>query len=403
MSESGQTDSERRQIRRKQRTLHKTIEESASNIEDATKSAFDDRRTENNEIFDKVFYAREAALDGENMALIASKASKQANKLVSVSRYDVDKVIKNLRKKVVDDKGNFDWGALGAAVGTCFNTVPRVFFMNGPVGEARVQKVVKEKKKRVRVDEEAEEEVRREEGGGRRSEATTKSWLRLRGVAEGQPRSSRGSWPSACGSRTRRRSRRRPCAPRSPPSRARPSDDAVRAGVRLHDLYHSSNKARFAAARFSRPPQNPDEILTQKKDKNGLSGMEDIISSVNKTLKKTVDKRRKVKETKKIEGEESACLVKLVVNPKSFTQTAENVLALSFDIKKGGSQVSKSAKTGLPIAQARTTLGGASSVTPMSKQSVLSLNMAQWRDLVKYYKVDEGDGVEHRKNKRAKT
>jgi len=305
MSESGQTDSERRQIRRKQRTLHKTIEETASNIEDATKSAFDDRRTENNEIFDKVFYAREAALDGENMALIASKASKQANKLVSVSRYDVDKVIKNLRKKVVDDKGNFDWGALGAAVGTCFNTVPRVFFMNGPVGEARVQKVVKEKKKRVRVDEEAEEE-------------------------------------------------------------------------------------------------NPDEILTQKKDKNGLSGMEDIISSVNKTLKKTVDKRRKVKETKKIEGEESACLVKLVVNPKSFTQTAENVLALSFDIKKGGSQVSKSAKTGLPIAQART-LGGASSVTPMSKQSVLSLNMAQWRDLVKYYKVDEGDGVEHRKNKRAKT
>lgn len=105
-------------------------------------------------------------MDGENMALIASKASKQANKLVSVSRYDVDKVIKNLRKKVVDDKGNFDWGALGAAVGTCFNTVPRVFFMNGPVGEARVQKVVKEKKKRVRVDEEAEEEVRREEGGG---------------------------------------------------------------------------------------------------------------------------------------------------------------------------------------------------------------------------------------------
>ena len=35
------------------------------------------QRDENNEVFEKVFYAREAALDGENMALIASKASKQ--------------------------------------------------------------------------------------------------------------------------------------------------------------------------------------------------------------------------------------------------------------------------------------------------------------------------------------
>ena len=30
---------------------------------------------------------------------------------------------------------------------------------------------------------------------------------------------------------------------------------------------------------------------------------------------------------------------------------------------------------------------------PMSKQSVLSLNMKQWRDMVEHYKVGEEDGV----------
>ena len=154
---------------------------------------------------------------------------------MSVDRYDISSVIKALRRKVVDDRGNFSWSKLGVASGRCFNTVPKVYFMNGPSGKPRLTKVVKEKKKRVRIDEEAVEE-------------------------------------------------------------------------------------------------NPDEILTQKKDKNGLSGMEDIIKSVSATLENTVKKRRKVMETKKLgkgKGEdEGACLVKLVVNPKSFTQTAEKILAL---------------------------------------------------------------------------
>lgn len=74
MSESGQTDEERRRIRRQQRALNKDIEESGQEIEDVSKTAFDDKRKENNTIFEKVFYAREAALDGENLKLIASKA-----------------------------------------------------------------------------------------------------------------------------------------------------------------------------------------------------------------------------------------------------------------------------------------------------------------------------------------
>ena len=74
MSESGQTDEERRRIRRQQRALNKDIEESGQEIEDVSKTAFDDKRKENNTIFERVFYAREAALDGENLKLIASKA-----------------------------------------------------------------------------------------------------------------------------------------------------------------------------------------------------------------------------------------------------------------------------------------------------------------------------------------
>ena len=68
-------------LRRRQRGLAKDIQESGAEIEDSTKKAFTEKRGKNNELFESVFYAREAALDGENMATIAERASKQANKV----------------------------------------------------------------------------------------------------------------------------------------------------------------------------------------------------------------------------------------------------------------------------------------------------------------------------------
>jgi non-structural maintenance of chromosomes element 4 len=300
MSDSGQTEEERRVVRRRQRSLAKDIQETGADMEDVSKATFAEKRKKNNEIYKEVNYAREAALDAENLVAISEKVSKQANKLVSAVRYDTDKVIKQLIKRSSfseDLGGGFDWEKLGKAAGRCFNMVPFIQFMNGPLRKEVKERKEKVSKKRVRVDEEAEEE-------------------------------------------------------------------------------------------------RPEEVLTQQKDKNSLSGMEDIIKSVNKTLKRTVERKSSSSSStssKKKRSDPSsnpACVVKLVVNPKSFTQTAENILALSFQVKKGDIAV-KTNEEGLPVAFPT----AMRQHTPMSKQSVLSLNMKQWREMVKEYHVKDDDGV----------
>lgn len=76
MSESGQTDEERRAIRRAQRNLFKEMEENGDNLK------VDEVRGRNNEIFQKVRFTREAVLDGENLTLIANKAIQQVDRLI---------------------------------------------------------------------------------------------------------------------------------------------------------------------------------------------------------------------------------------------------------------------------------------------------------------------------------
>ena len=68
-----QTDSTRRELRGKQRTLAASIVSVGGDIEDATKTAFQDKRRENNVLFDEVNYAREAVTDGENLMNIATR------------------------------------------------------------------------------------------------------------------------------------------------------------------------------------------------------------------------------------------------------------------------------------------------------------------------------------------
>ena len=74
----GQTDEERRKIRKKQRTLHKEIDQGGEDFE------LDKARDTNNVIFNDVRYIREAVLDGENVNLIANKAAQKVDRLVQV-------------------------------------------------------------------------------------------------------------------------------------------------------------------------------------------------------------------------------------------------------------------------------------------------------------------------------
>ena len=92
MNESGQTDAQRRVLRSRQRELHNNIAVGGGNGDGGRSGGGDDEsddltrlRAQNNELWQEVRYTREAVLDSENVDLIASKAARQAEKIVQVS------------------------------------------------------------------------------------------------------------------------------------------------------------------------------------------------------------------------------------------------------------------------------------------------------------------------------
>ena len=98
MGDCKQTDADRRLLRRKQRELHNDIAlggdaaaASAGGQSRGGEGGDDESlrrlRALNNELWHDVRYTREAVLDSENVDLIASKAARQAEKIVQVSLY----------------------------------------------------------------------------------------------------------------------------------------------------------------------------------------------------------------------------------------------------------------------------------------------------------------------------
>ena len=78
MHGSGQTDEERREIRRNQRLLLSKVVEAGQDLN------IDEVRGENNEIFCNVYYPREAVLDGTNMHAIVGRATQKVDNLLKV-------------------------------------------------------------------------------------------------------------------------------------------------------------------------------------------------------------------------------------------------------------------------------------------------------------------------------
>ena len=83
MEESGQTDEERRALRRAQRKLQQKILAS-DKLEDPNADAFEEIRGENNKLFESVRYTREAVMDGDNLQYISDRTVRQVDKLVQV-------------------------------------------------------------------------------------------------------------------------------------------------------------------------------------------------------------------------------------------------------------------------------------------------------------------------------
>lgn len=162
MSESGQTDTDRRKLRYQQRNLAKQIQkgsELSEQLADASTGALEEIRTENNELWRNVKYTREAVLDGDVIQEISTRAARQVDKLINVPRYDATKFIKNLRKKISLPNKTLDWHSFGLEVGSCFNAVPsRVSFLTGPLDSEYKPKERKKPVRRKQTDDDAKEE-----------------------------------------------------------------------------------------------------------------------------------------------------------------------------------------------------------------------------------------------------
>jgi len=89
MSESGQTESQRRKLRHHQRKLFSKMTDSSLDVGDKMADVNSDTlqklRKENNHLWNEVRFTREAVLDGDNIDYISSKAARQLDQLISVS------------------------------------------------------------------------------------------------------------------------------------------------------------------------------------------------------------------------------------------------------------------------------------------------------------------------------
>jgi hypothetical protein len=161
MTETAQTDEERRELRSKQRALNRKLADSSTGVTeqmaDVNSKAFDEVREQNNTLFKSVAYTREAVVDSENVTLISSTLQLQTQKLMSVPRYDANRLISTLRKQCSQENGGFDWRRFGLGVGSCFNALPPdVSFLNGPIDVAYEPKIRKQREKRV-IEDDAKE------------------------------------------------------------------------------------------------------------------------------------------------------------------------------------------------------------------------------------------------------
>ncbi len=89
MSQSGQSETQRRELRNNQRQLYQKMTDSSLDIGDkmcdVDSDHLDKVRSKNNILWEHVRFTREAVLDGDNFDVITNKAARQVDKLISVS------------------------------------------------------------------------------------------------------------------------------------------------------------------------------------------------------------------------------------------------------------------------------------------------------------------------------
>ena len=110
------------------------------------------------------------------------------------------------------------------------------------------------------------------------------------------------------------------------------------------------------------------------------------------------------KTIRRLEMKSDICAVRYLFNPKSFTQTVENIFNFSFLIKKGNAKITvrnddNDDNDRYPFPRPTVTVMKPQNNIP-AKQAIVAFNMQDWRDMCRAFKVEKGD-IPHRTRGRA--
>jgi hypothetical protein len=154
------------------------------------------------------------------------------------------------------------------------------------------------------------------------------------------------------------------------------------------------------------PEERPEEVVNQEKNADQLSAVERNMKTLNKVLRKRSRETmaQHVHDIAELpEGEQEAAkkkfkgvlayevdAIQYMFNPKSFTQTVENIFHFSFLIKKGSANICVR-----PDGPKVAAMDKERDEEDLSRQAIVSLNMRDWRELCRAYKVASCD-IPHR-------
>mmetsp|Transcript_25795 Transcript_25795/g.47431 ORF Transcript_25795/g.47431 Transcript_25795/m.47431 type:complete len:416 (-) Transcript_25795:133-1380(-) len=349
MSGSGQSEADRRTLRRRQRELQNEIAMGAASGKGAAagEGEADDPdgelqrlRNQNNELWDQVHYTREAVLDSENVDMIANKAAREAEKIVQVPRYDAIRLAQSLATKGSIRTGSssqFNWHGLGFQVGVCFNSLPSQ--VSFLYGPLDAEYTPKVRK----MPERRKKQTQVESGNEEEEEPEDMDQTGKKKESDGNELS------------------------------------AVEKHIKIIRKTLSERSGEEREMAMEKAEEYESQISQGNNDERAVQKQ----------------KKKFVKENSQVNA------VNCLFNPKSFTQTVENVFHFSFLVKEGFSGIrARTAEEaeefgGDPGPVIRPIKDGVDPGVP--KQAIVSLNMKDWKDMCNAYNVEESD-VPHREH-----
>ncbi|KAJ8531668.1 hypothetical protein ON010_g14294 [Phytophthora cinnamomi] len=138
-----------------------------------------------------------------------------------------------------------------------------------------------------------------------------------------------------------------------------------------------------------------DTEVLRKERKKARRAQEDVHAQEARPSEYTNKKDRKDAQARRLEVLQSTLsarerrqpLFDVVVNPKSFTQTVENLFDTSFLVRNSSAEIGIDEDTGLPYIYNHE--GEEDKNLPVSTQSIISITPAQWEQIAQQTGRDE--------------